>query len=169
MAKANRVHSTQPIIASALSKAIAEHKAAARLARNRERDVQRLYEAHPDLADDHRPPFKGEEAEVWRAFNRRLKSTGITEAINRRYHAIMAEKGAFKRFVKTTPRNRTEVARYSRYLVLVIENHVGGSFNPHVGRDEVMRRGGLDASDAREVQAFLLLNQAVRALARPAH
>jgi hypothetical protein len=146
---------------SALERAIAEHKSAAQTARARDRSENKLLKAHPDLAESCPKDDAGR-----RDYNRRRRSTGLVAAQNDAYRATMNEQSAFKRLVNTVPSTQSEVRRYARYVYLVIENRVGGSFNPEVGSNEIRRRGGLEVFETRSRFAFYELYKVIRAFAK---
>ncbi|WP_441277796.1 hypothetical protein AB7783_12350 [Tardiphaga sp. 172_B4_N1_3] len=149
---------------SILDRAIAEHKALARLAGNRDRDVQKLYKKHPHLSLPDRLTLSDLQARD--EYRREVRTSGIRRAEMLAYRAHMLARGALHRFVDAKPQSRTEIARYSRYLIRAITNKVGGGFNPNVGANEIEKMGGMEVYEMRQMEAMGLLNRAVRSLAR---
>jgi hypothetical protein len=146
---------------SSLDRTIAEHKIAARLARNRDIAEQKILALFPQLAEP-----SGHSSLPYAEYRRQRRNTGVEKIALSAYAARMEEKRALKRFIETVPQSSADTARYFRYLILAITNEVGGSFNPDVGSGEIMKMGGLEVYGERQTEAFYLLNRAARALAR---
>jgi hypothetical protein len=192
---------------STLERAIADHKAKARLYRNRLSDEQRLHDAHPELADcrpsihfwtsrdgkQHHgcclidfnrvfPPqldrispgnvkarkkFLADLEAAYPEHQRLRRRAGITRAESRRYEASRSEYIAFQQFIKIVPTTRSEIGRYTRYLLLATKGKVGGGFCCSISTTRFDKLG-ISFEDYKERQkaAFGYLYAAVSALAR---
>lgn len=162
---------------SALERAIADHKTAARIFRNRTADKQRLYDAHPELADNGpsilvwrnvdgaelfgcclndfdrtfpaavkgrakaRKQFQAAREAALPEFNRQRRVLGISRAETRYYQAWRKEFGAFRRFIKAVPSNRSELRRYTRYLLLAVAGRVGCKVRDRISTTEFAKLG----------------------------
>jgi hypothetical protein len=161
-----RLHTAAPkkatrVPASALDRAIAEHKSALQSARALDRTEQRLLKAHPHLAG--RSP---QDAAGHREWRRQKLALGIIAAENRAYQAALKQQRLFTKLIKTVPSSKAEVGRYARYVSLVIKGRVGGNPNPSVGSNAIRAMGGLQVYEQRTRSAFDDLYKVLLALAR---